>query len=65
MEPHGAHLAQRAHDVRHLLQNIVHLFHGVVLAQAQTQGTVGDLMGQAQGQQHMAGVQGAAGAGAA
>ena len=62
--PHGAHLPQSAHHLRHLLENVVHLFHGVVLGQAQPQGAVGDLVGHTQGQQHVAGVQGAAGAGA-
>src|SRR5699024_10835634 len=46
-------------------QDVVHFLHGVVLAQAQAQGAVGDLMGHSQGQQHVAGVQAAAGAGAA
>ncbi|MBQ7089935.1 MAG: transglycosylase domain-containing protein, partial [Clostridia bacterium] len=43
----------------------VDLFHSIVIAEAQTQGTVGDLMGTAQSQQHMTGIQRTGGAGRA
>ena len=65
VHPHRAHLPQFPDHPGHLLQDVVHFLHGVVLAQAQAQRAVGDLMGHSQGQQHVAGVQAAAGAGAA
>ena len=44
---------------------MIHILLSVPFAQAQPQGAVGDLVGAADGQQHMAGVQRTGGAGAA
>ena len=37
VHPHGAHLPQGTHDVWELGEDVVHLLHGVVLAEAQAQ----------------------------
>ena len=57
--PHGGHAPQVLHDAGYLFQNVVHLLLRGVVAQAQPQGAVGDLVGAADGQQHMAFISGA------
>ena len=63
VSPNRAHVTQMLDDFRNHLQDVVHLFVGVVIAQAQTQGAVGHIMDTADGQQHMAGIQTTGGAG--
>ena len=53
------------HDLGDGLQHIVHFFLGVPLAEAQAQRTVRDLMRPPDGEQHVARVERAGGAGAA
>ena len=63
--PHGRDAPQIFHDPGDFLENVIHILLGVPLAEAQTQGAVGHLVGPANGQQHVAGIQRAGGAGAA
>ena len=63
--PHGGYAAEIGNDLGYYLDDVVYLLHRVVFADGQTERAVGDLVGQAQGQQHMAGVEGAGGAGRA
>ena len=63
---HTGEMLRRYATIRgDLLENVIHILLSVPFAQAQPQRAMGDLMGAADGQQHMAGVQRTGGAGAA
>ncbi len=63
--PKRGHGPQALDDGGQRFDNIIHVLHGAVISKGEAQGAVGHLVGQADGQQHMAGVQGTAGAGGA
>ena len=63
--PHGGDAAEIGNYLGYYLDDVVDLLHGVVLTDGEAERAVGDLVGQAQGQQHMAGVERAGGAGRA
>ena len=63
--PDRAHVAQGLHNFGYDLEDVVDLLVGVILAEGKPQAAVGHIVDPADGQQHMAGIQAAAGAGRA
>ena len=63
--PHGAHVPKVSNHLGNDLQDVIHFLVGVVLAQRKPQGAMGHVVNPADGQQHMAGIQRAGGAGGA
>ena len=63
--PEGGHIPKVGNHIADGLNNIINIGLSGIIAQGQPQGTVGNLVGAANGQQHMAGVKTAGGAGGA